>query len=305
MFPALTIAPAATVSAFDARFPQGADVVIVPAVHDDDDPELLAWVTMQAERGATIVGICDGVWVLARAGLLSGRTGVGHWYSMSRLQKRFPATTWIRDRRFVADGPIITTTGVTASTPIALALVEAIAGRAKADSLAHALGVQSWSPHHDSALFSLDAGHVRTAVANRVAFWGHETVGVPVYEGIDDIALALTADAYSRTYRSRARSVAAANTPVTTRWGLRVLPDAAAPTLIAERLTRQHEHRASGAPGAREHTIPAEKGNPVDYLVPVREDRPVRALDDALAGITQRYGARTSAFVALQLEYAP
>jgi hypothetical protein len=43
----------------------------------------------------------------------------------------------------------------------------------------------------------------------------------------------------------------------------------------------------------------------VDYLVPLRADRPVRALDDALVGITRRYGERTGAFVALQLEYAP
>lgn len=303
MFPALTIEPQATVGAFDARFPRGADVVIVPAVHDDDDPELLSWITTQANQGATIVGVCDGVWVLARAGLLSGRRAVGHWYSMGRLQNRFPETTWLRDRRFVADGRIVTTTGVTASTPVSLALVEAIAGHEKADSLAHALGIRSWSPDHDSDHFSLGVGHVRTAAANWLAFWGRETVGLPVYEGVDEIALALTADAYSRTYRSRARSVAATDTPVTTRRGLRILPDVVSPALIAK-LSLGQGPGAASTPEAQA-PVPGANGNPVDYLVPLRADRPVRALDDALVGITRRYGERTGAFVALQLEYAP
>lgn len=300
MFPALTIEPQATVDAFNARFPRGADVVIVPAVHDDDDPELLSWITSQADQGATIVGICDGVWVLARAGLLSGRQGVGHWYSMGRLQKRFPETTWLRDRRFVADGRIVTTTGVTASTPVSLALVEAIAGRDKADSLARALGVRSWSPDHESDRFSLSLGHVRTAAANWLAFWGRETFGTPVFEGVDEIALALTADAYSRTYRSKVQSVAAVDGPMTTQRGLRVLPDVVSPMLIAE----MEGHRADSSPGAH-RPLPVASGDPVDYLVPMRSDRPVRALDDALTDITQRYGARTAAFVALQLEYTP
>jgi hypothetical protein len=222
---------------------------------------------------------------------------------MGRLQNRFPETTWLRDRRFVADGRIVTTTGVTASTPVSLALVEAIAGREKADSLAHSLGVWSWFPDHDSDQFSLSMGHVRTAAANWLAFWGRETVGLPVYEGIDEIALALTADAYSRTYRSRARSVAATDAPVTTRRGLRILPDVVSPALIAK--TSLGEGRgASSSPEAQEPVLVAN-GNPVDYLVPLRTDRPVRALDDALASIAQRYGTRTAAFVALQLEYTP
>ena len=285
MFPALTIEPQATVRAFDARFPQGADVVVVPAVHDDDDPELLSWLATQADQGATIVGICDGVWVLARAGLLAQRRGVGHWYSMDRLESRFPETTWVRDRRFVADGRIVTTTGVTASAPVSIALVEAMAGRASADSLAQALGVRSWSSDHESDHFSLSLRHVRTAAANWLAFWRRDDIGIPIEQGVDEIALALTADAYSRTYRSQARSVAAVDTPVSTRRGLRVLPDIV-------------------SPAPRPH-VPAANRGPVDDLVPLQDGPPVQALDVALAGIAQRYGASTSAFVAFQLEYAP
>ena len=40
-----------------------ADYVIVPAAHHSDDSKPLAWVAAQADKGATIVDVCDGVWV--------------------------------------------------------------------------------------------------------------------------------------------------------------------------------------------------------------------------------------------------
>ena len=130
MFPApMKVMPQATTAIFDSRYPDGADYVIVPAVHRDDDPVLIAWVAEQASKGATVVGVCDGVWVLARAGLLEGRRATGHWYSREDLRKKYPRTDWQLNHRYVADGRVVTTTGVTATIPVSLALVEAIAGR--------------------------------------------------------------------------------------------------------------------------------------------------------------------------------
>src|SRR5690349_2696568 len=43
LFPALTVEPDATIAEFDARNPQGADYVLVPAMSRDDDPVVLAW----------------------------------------------------------------------------------------------------------------------------------------------------------------------------------------------------------------------------------------------------------------------
>lgn len=58
-----------------------------------------------------------------------------------------------------------------------------------------------------------------TAVWNLVRFWSHERVGIEVADGVDEVAVALTADALARTYRSEPVLLAA--TPqVTTRGGL-------------------------------------------------------------------------------------
>jgi hypothetical protein len=274
--PALKIEPQATLAEFDARFPDGADYVIVPAVHEPNDATLVDWVRTQARKGAVIVGVCDGVWVVANAGLLNGRRATGHWYSLNRLEHKFRATRWVRNRRYVADDSVVTTTGVTASIPVSLALVEAIAGRHRATEVASELGAQDWSAAHNSDDFALNYGYVLTAAHNELSFWSHETVGVPVSTGVDEIALALTTDAYSRTYRSQALSVSASQSPIRTRRGLLLLPD------VAVGISR----------------VP-------DRMLPRFDSiAPVRTLDWALDGIAEAYGEPTAAFVALQIEYA-
>ena len=104
-------------------------------------------------------------------------------------------------QRYVIDGSVATTTGITASVPTMLALVEAIGGREKAQALATELGVDSWSPAHDSSLFGLTASRAWNYLLNKAAFWRHERWSVDVRDGMDDIPLAFAADAWSRTGR--------------------------------------------------------------------------------------------------------
>jgi len=278
MFPApVNVQPQATTAAFDEMHPEGADYVIVPAVHRDADPTLLAWVRGQAERGATVVGVCDGVWVLARAGLLEGRQATGHWYSLDDLRKDFPRTRFVTGRRYVADGRVVTTTGVTATIPVSLALVEAIAGRERARELAAGLGLPAgWSVTHDSERFRLDWPRRWTIARNAAAFWSHEDLGLAVAPGVDEIALALEANAYSATFKSTVYTVAATTAPLRTRRGLVIVPD----------------RSAADAASARLRMLP-----------PPDAQAPLLALDRALQGIAADYGRATADWVALQMEY--
>ena len=273
LMPALTVHPDATTAEFDARHPDGADYVIVPAVHRSDSPELRRWIREQRGKGATIVGICSGVKVLSKAGLLEGRGATGHWFDAKAIRKENPSMRWVPDRRYVADRGVVTTTGISASVPVSLAIVEAVAGAARAASLARELGTATWSAEHESAAFQLDRHHVWTAARNKLAIWNRETVAIHVDEGVDEIALAFTADAYSRTYRSRALAVSPGGQLVRTRRGLRLVTS----------------------------PLPAAKSNRVS--LGVADAHPALAVDRALDGIAARYGRRTAAFVALQLEY--
>ncbi len=268
MRPALTVQAHATVAQFDERFADGADLVVVPAVAEGHtaDPVLLGWLRAQSAKGATIASICDGALVVANAGLFKGRRATGHWATQSQREREHPDTGWLTSVRYVADGPVVSSAGVSAAIPTSLALVEALGGKARAQQVAQDLGAAGWGPQHDSTPFKLGAGHMLTYAAN-AWFSRTDDIALPLADGADEIALALAADAWSRTYRSRALTVAAIPGPVRMRHGLRVLPD-----------------RIGVAPASTD--IP-----------------PLRALDRALDGISQRYGRRTADFVSLQLEY--
>jgi transcriptional regulator GlxA family with amidase domain len=273
LYPALTVEPDATIAEFDAQHPDGADYVIVPAMSRDDDPVALDWLRRQAGKGATIIGVCAGAKVVAAAGLLEGRRATTHWYYRGEMLSRSPGITYVANRRIVVDGHVATTTGITASMPMMLTLIEAIAGRDRAHAVARQLGVTSWDLRHDSGAFTLTRPFALTVLGNVLAFWRREQLGIALSPGMDEVSLALAADAWSRTYRSRAATFAAAG-PVQTRHGVRVVPD----------------RRTATWPAAR--------------LLPAVANRlPAPTLDETLAAIRRRYGTRTSAAVAMQLEY--
>jgi transcriptional regulator GlxA family with amidase domain len=274
LYPALKVQPTATVAEFDAQHPQGADYVIVPAMSRDDDPKVMEWLRNQAQKGAVIISVCAGAKVAAAAGLLDGKRATTHWYYLKELRKDHPSIEYTADRRFVIDGARATTTGISASMPMMLTLIEAIAGRDRAEAVAKDLGIASWDARHDSGAFKLTRPFATTVLRNLFAFWQWEKLGIELTPGIDEVSLALTADAWSRTYRSRALTFAGSAEPVESRNGIRILPDEVVATW------------------------------PEEGRLPALGDRPpADALDQTLRSIEARYGRRTSAIVAMQLEY--
>jgi len=279
MRPALQLQPQTTTREFNARFPDGADYVIVPAVVERDDPVLLGWIAAQGRRGATVVSICDGALVVAKTGLMSGHRATAHWATQALRAQQYPDTQWLENVRYVADGRIVSSAGISAAIPTSLALVEAIAGQDRAKTVADALGVAEWGAQHDSEAFRPRFGVNLTAFAatNYTNRWFHsiQSIGVPVAVGVDEIALAVTADAYSRTGRSHALSLAASGEPVATRHGLVLVPD-----------------RVVGGP------------DPVDRVLPGFDGTPsAQTFDQVLAAIATRYGRATAYGVALDFEY--
>jgi putative intracellular protease/amidase len=274
LFPALAVEPDATLAEFDARVPDGADYVIVPQMSRADDPVMLAWIRQQAEKGATILGICAGARIVGAAGLLDNKRATTHWYYVDRLREDNPSVTYVPDRRIVADKGVITTTGITASMPITLMMIEAIAGRGKAEAVAADLGLAAWDASHASARFKLTRPMALAVAKNVMAFWNYERLGFELQPQMDEVSIALVSDAWTRTFKAEAISFAASKEPVQTRNGIRLIPDDIA---------------ANWRQGER---LPSSFAS-----------KPADALDQALNDIGKRYGEPTADAVATQLEY--
>ena len=94
--PTLRFGGHATLREFDARHPLGADYIIVPNIYEGaDDLPLRAWLNEQARKGGIIVGICDGVPTLAKAGLLEGKRATTHWRTIDRMEREHAGTRWL------------------------------------------------------------------------------------------------------------------------------------------------------------------------------------------------------------------
>ena len=267
----LSIMADETMAQFDAREPTGADIVIVPAQAAPKDAALAKWVRVQAAKGATVISVCEGARVLANAGLLEGKRAVTHFSAIEGLAKAYPGTTWVRDRRYLQDGAVISTTGVTASIPMALALVEAIGGQVVARATAQRFGIESWGSEHRTADFVLEKADIDTALRAMREVATHETVEVPVADGVDEVRVALQADAWGRTYRTTVVTTHPGRVPVTSRHGLVILPDAEA--------------------------------RPGRYVLRDSRKPPAVQLDEALAEMGQRYGPGATRLATLGMEY--
>jgi putative intracellular protease/amidase len=218
--------------------------------------------------------VCAGAKVVASTGLLDGKRATTHWYYLKELRRKHPNINYVADRRIVVDNGVATTTGISASMPMALTLIEAIAGHETAAAVADEIGLPQWDARHDSRAFQFSRPFAATAISNSMAFWKREELGIELMPDVDEVSLALVSDAWSRTYRSHAFTFARDNTPLQTRNGVRVIPD----RILAD---------------PAEHLVPA----------PGTQQQPATALDDALGAIAIRYGLPTAHFVAMQLEY--
>jgi transcriptional regulator GlxA family with amidase domain len=103
-----------------------ADTIVVPGWSDpDDEPSALLKESLRTAhaRGARLVSLCTGAFVLAAAGLLDGRRATTHWLYVERLLRRHPRVLLDPDVLYVADGNVMTSAGTAAGIDLCLHLV--------------------------------------------------------------------------------------------------------------------------------------------------------------------------------------
>src|SRR6185436_4755808 len=121
----------------------GADLVAVPAtrIREGYPPQVLDALRAAAARGATMLSVCSGVFVLGAAGLLDGRPCTAHWENVEELAVRYPKAKINPDVLFVDDGDLITSAGTAAGIDACLHLVRRELGSAVATRIARRMVV--------------------------------------------------------------------------------------------------------------------------------------------------------------------
>ncbi len=146
----LRAAGGVTISApHSLRILDQAHTIIVPGWRDADEPPpeaLVRKIRAAHQRGARICSICSGVFVLAAAGILEGKTVTTHWRYAQRLQQRYPGLTVEPNALYVDQGSVVTSAGSAAGLDMLVHLVRRDYGPKIANMVAQRLVIP---PHRD------------------------------------------------------------------------------------------------------------------------------------------------------------
>lgn len=227
----LRVVPDHTFADVDAGRAPAPDVVVIPALADPASARrapLHSWLTRHAGRGAYLLGVCYGAKVLADSGLLDGRRATSFWRRLGSLRGEHPGVRWVAGQRYVQDGRIITTAGITSGLVGALRLVELLAGRAEADRMGSALAYPGWSLDASTGIAENRLVLSDLPYALNAAFpWLRPTVAVGLVDGVGELDVAAVAEAYDgSSFTARIAAIAAGPT-VTTRHGLLLVAEPA------------------------------------------------------------------------------
>ena len=115
------------------------DVLVVPGggiPGARKDRKLIAWIKRAASKTDYTLSVCNGAFILGDAGLLEGRSATTYHQQLSDLEAQFPKTRVLWDKRFVDNGRVVTSAGLSAGIDAALYLVHKIRGEVEAKRVA-------------------------------------------------------------------------------------------------------------------------------------------------------------------------
>lgn len=109
------------------------DIILIPGGRGTrtqiSNQPVLDWVAEQAANVSLTTSVCTGAFLLAATGLLDGKSATTHWGSIDWLRDNYPSITVRDDQRWVDEGNIVTSAGVSAGIDMSLHVIERLHGR--------------------------------------------------------------------------------------------------------------------------------------------------------------------------------
>jgi putative intracellular protease/amidase len=126
-------------------------IIIIPAGKNETvNQEARDWILKSAENADYVLSVCNGAFLIAELGLLDGLEATSHLSGLDYLENNFPKINKVhRDRRYVDNGKVITSGGVSAGIDASFYLMSKIIGDKRAQAAANSLEYIYWNPEND------------------------------------------------------------------------------------------------------------------------------------------------------------
>ncbi len=142
-----------TIAAYDFSTAPELDLLLVPGgfgtLAQLNNEKLLAFLRARAAAAQITTSVCSGSAILARAGILDGHRATSNKRFFSLASSQSDKVEWVHAARWVDDGPVMTSSGVSAGTDMALALIARLFGEELAQGIADGTEYQ-W--HRDASV---------------------------------------------------------------------------------------------------------------------------------------------------------
>ena len=126
------------------------DILVVPGgptvAEVYRNPAVLAWIKKVDAGTQLTMSVCTGAFILTQAGLTHHKRITSHWRAVDSLQRLDPQAIVLKDKRFVEDGKLLTTAGVSAGIDGALRVVEELRGHDEAVMVTRIMEYDKWQP---------------------------------------------------------------------------------------------------------------------------------------------------------------
>lgn len=116
------------------------DLLLIPGGVVTDElnrPKVIDWIRQISASAELTASVCTGAFLLAKAGLLVGKCATTHWEDIPDLRAMFPQVEVIEDARWVSEGNVTTSAGISAGIDMSLHLVSQLESEELAVSTAH------------------------------------------------------------------------------------------------------------------------------------------------------------------------
>lgn len=109
-----------------------------------ENESLIKWINENIENVTIALSVCTGVSILGEAGLLENQTATTHKYSIDRMKEKYPNTTFLPNKRFIDNGKIITTAGISAGIDGSIYVVKKLFGGEVANAIVDWMEYDNW-----------------------------------------------------------------------------------------------------------------------------------------------------------------
>ncbi|MEK8130566.1 DJ-1/PfpI family protein [Paenibacillus filicis] len=302
----LDVVPHYTFDELDHMTGKGPDIIVIPFMPILDEAKykpVRDWIRKHSGPNTILLSICNGAENLADTGLLDGKSAATHWGDIDRLEKTYTKVQWKRDQRYVPDGNLVSSAGLTSGIDATLYVIARQIGEPAAAKVAKAMNYPSYDfvEHPQMEPFPVGLSDI-VYILNNAFQWNKKKNGVFLYNGADELALSSAFDTYGASGTTITPTISSSREPIVSRHGLNLIARytlADAPQLD-NLIFVGSDVKMRAADDIRKWN---DKGSQTPTLF-LHSDAPDRfAMEPAFEQLAKQEDVRSAAFAAKRLEY--